>query len=143
MKLLKRFSLFLATLFLLSSFMGDGDRSYVGKWQGQDQGDIGFLTLYPDGYAFFEFEGQTMGGRSYIHQGRKAAMTYTVDTSRNPHPIDFIITDKEQDREIGRLRGIINMTSNDEMEMALTFGGGTNRPTDFSSDAIVFERYKD
>ena len=142
MKLLKRFSLFLATMFLLSSFSGDGDPSFVGKWKGQDKGDIGFLTLDPDGYALFEFEGQTMGGKSYNHQGRKVAMTYIVDTSRNPHPIDFIITDKEQDREIGRLKGIISMKSNNEMQMALTFGGGTGRPTDFSSDAIVFERYK-
>ena len=113
-----------------------------GKWKGKDKGDIGFLTLSSEGYATFEFNGQIMGGRSYDHQGVKAAMKYTVNNGTSPKSIDFIIIDLSSDEELGRLKGIINMKSRDEMQMALTFGGGAGRPTDFENDAIVFNRMK-
>lgn len=141
MKILKKLSFALLTLMLLFSFTGPGGE-HVGKWKGKDKGDIGFLTLSADGYATFEFNGQIMGGKSYDHQGTKAAMKYTVNNGTSPAAIDFIIIDKKADEELGRLKGIIDMKSRDEMQMAITFGGGAGRPTDFSVDAIVFDRMK-
>ncbi|AXG71611.1 hypothetical protein KORDIASMS9_03868 [Kordia sp. SMS9] len=141
MKILKKLSFALVALLLLFSFTApEGD--YVGKWKGKDKGDIGFLTLSSDGYATFEFNGQTMGGKSYNHQGVNAAMKYTVNSGMSPKGIDFIIIDNKANKELGRLKGIINMKSRNEMQMAMTFGGGTGRPTDFSNDAIVFDRVK-
>lgn len=141
MKIFKKLSFALVTLMLLFSFTApEGD--HVGKWKGKDKGDIGFLTLTKDGYATFEFNGQTMGGKSYNHQGTNAAMKYTVNNGTSPKGIDFIIIDNKADKELGRLKGIINMKSRNEMQMAMTFGGGTGRPTDFSEDAIVFDRVK-
>ena len=58
MKFLKQFSLLLTALFLFSAFSIDGEKTYVGKWKGKDQGEIGFLTLTEDNYAIFEFNGQ-------------------------------------------------------------------------------------
>ncbi|QHI35572.1 hypothetical protein IMCC3317_09180 [Kordia antarctica] len=141
MKILKKLSFALLTLMLLFSFTAP-DGEHVGKWKGKDKGDIGFLTLSSDGYATFEFNGQTMGGKSYDHQGTKAAMKYTVNDGTSPTSIDFIILDLEEDTELGRLKGIINMKTSNEMEMAISFGGGAGRPTDFSNDAIVFNRMK-
>ncbi|PTX62970.1 hypothetical protein C8N46_102371 [Kordia periserrulae] len=141
MKILKKLSFALVALMLLFSFTAPGG-DYVGKWKGKDKGDIGFLTLTSDGYATFEFNGQTMGGKSYNHQGINAAMKYTVNSGTNPKGIDFIIMDNESKREMGRLKGIIKMNSRNEMQMALTFGGGYGRPTDFSKDAVVFNRVK-
>ena len=141
MKILKKLSFALVTLLLLFSFTAP-DGEHVGKWKGKDKGDIGFLTLSSEGYATFEFNGQIMGGRSYDHQGVKAAMKYTVNNGTSPKSIDFIIIDLSSDEELGRLKGIINMKSRDEMQMALTFGGGAGRPTDFENDAIVFNRMK-
>ncbi|WP_430408920.1 hypothetical protein [Kordia sp.] len=83
-----------------------------------------------------------MGGKSYNHQGVNAAMKYTVNTGTSPTSIDFIIYDNDQKEELGRLKGIIKMKSRNEMQMAMTFGGGSGRPTDFSHDAIVFNRVK-
>lgn len=144
MKLFKQFSILLTALFLFCSFSFiDADKSYVGKWKGKDKGDIGFLTLTKDGYATFEFNGQVMGGKSYNHQGIDGSMTYTVNTSTSPYMIDFIIIDNSSDKELGRLRGIIKMNNNNEMQMAMTFGGGTGRPSDFSQDAITFTRHKE
>lgn len=143
MKLLKQLSVLTAALFLFCSFSFDGEPSYVGKWKGQDKGDIGFLTLSAEGYAIFEFNGQTMGGKSYNHQGVNAAMKYTVDTTSSPYKIDFIIHDNDADTELGRLKGIIEMNNSEKMKMAMTFGGGSGRPTDFSVDAITFFRAKE
>ena len=141
MKILKKLSFALVTLLLLFSFTAP-DGEHVGKWKGKDKGDIGFLTLSSEGYATFESNGQIMGGRSYDHQGVKAAMKYTVNNGTSPKSIDFIIIDLSSDEELGRLKGIINMKSRDETQMALTFGGGAGRPTDFENDAIVFNRMK-
>lgn len=141
MKILKKLSFALVTLLLLFSFTAPGGE-HVGKWKGQDKGDIGFLTLTKDGYATFEFNGQTMGGKSYNHQGVNAAMKYTVNNGTSPTGIDFIIYDNDAKAELGRLKGIIKMNNKNEMQMAITFGGGAGRPTDFSSDAIVFDRVK-
>lgn len=141
MKILKKIALALITLVFLYSFTAP-DEAHVGKWKGKDKGDIGFLTLTSDGYATFEFNGQTMGGKSYDHQGVKAAMKYTVNNGTSPAAIDFIIMDLKADAELGRLKGIINMKSRNEMQMAITFGGGAGRPTDFTVDAIVFDRVK-
>lgn len=141
MKILKKLSFALVTLMLLFSFTAP-ESEHVGRWKGQDKGDIGFLTLSKDGYATFEFNGQTLGGKSYDHQGRKAAMKYTVNNGTSPKAIDFIIVENKSGDELGRLKGIINMKSRNEMQMALRFGGGAGRPTDFSEDAIIFNRVK-
>jgi hypothetical protein len=141
MKILKKLSFAIVTLLVLSSFtIPEGN--YIGKWKGKDKGDIGFLTLTSDGYAIFEFNGQIMGGRSYNHQGTKAAMKYTVNEGVSPSAIDFMIIDNGSKKELGRLKGIINMKSRDVMQMAIRFGGGAGRPTNFSTDAIVFNRVK-
>ncbi|WP_241148001.1 hypothetical protein [Lacinutrix jangbogonensis] len=123
---------------LLCSFTVS-DSEYVGKWKGKDKGDIGFLTLSSEGYSTFEFNGQSMGGKSYDHQGKKAAMKYTIDDKTSPASIGFIIIDNESNTEMGRIKGILEMKSSDELQMAMAFGGGT-RPTDYSKDAIVFNR---
>lgn len=141
MKILKKLSFVLVTLMLLFSFTAPTGQ-HVGKWKGKDKGDIGFLTLTEDGFATFEFNGQTMGGKSYDHQGVNAAMKYTVNNGTTPTSIDFIIFDNRANEELGRLKGIIKMNSRNEMQMAMTFGGGTGRPTDFTQDAIVFGRVK-
>ena len=141
MKILKRLSLAIITLFVLFSFTST-ERDYVGKWKGEDKGDIGSITLSSDGYATFEFNGQIMGGKSYNHQGIDAAMKYTVNTKVVPTAIDFIIVQNKSKKELARLKGILKMKSKDEMQMALRFGGGGGRPDDFSKDVVVFNRVK-
>ena len=140
MKTLKKTSFFLFLLITLSSFT-DTSSSYTGKWKGEDKGDIGFLTLSEDSYATFEFNNQTMGGKSYVHNNVKASMTYVVDKNVTPNSIDFIITDLTAKKELGRLKGIIKKITDNKIMLAIGFGGKA-RPTDFSEDAIYFNRMK-
>lgn len=141
MKILKKLSLALVTLLLVYSFTAPSGQ-HIGKWKGKDKGEIGFLTLSSDGYATFEAEGKITGGKSYQVGEMIASMKYIVDNGTSPIAIDFIIIDNSNDKELGRLRGIIKMKSKNEMQMAMTFGGGSGRPTDFENDAIVFDRVK-
>lgn len=113
---------------------------YEGRWKGEDKDDIGFLTLSSDGYATFEFDGGILGGKSYDYLGVTASMKYIVDENTSPKGIDFIIIDNSTEKELGRLKGIFQLISNGEMEMAISFGEKPTRPTDFSEDAIVFSR---
>ena len=143
MTIFKRFLLLFCTLLFCSfSFLEIDKKTYVGKWKGQDKGDIGFLTLTKDRYATFEFEDEIMGGKSYNHQGVIAALKYRVNTKKNPSTIDFIIWDKKKAIEVGKLRGIFKMTSDAEMQMAINFSGSNYRPKDFSTDSITFLRNK-
>ena len=80
MKILKALSLTAVIFMFLTSFTAlVGDSPHVGRWKGEDKGDMGFLELTSDGYATFEFEGQKMGGKSYVSDGVELAMTYKID----------------------------------------------------------------
>lgn len=131
--------LFIITLTSLTSI----STSYVGKWKGEDKGDIGFLTLDEEGYVTFVFDGTITGGKSYDQQGVKASMRYVINRNVIPHSIDFIITDLTLNKEIGRLKGVLKLIEdNNKLRMAIGFGG-VPRPTDFTKDAIIFNRVKE
>ncbi|MBF4983776.1 hypothetical protein FNJ87_05320 [Nonlabens mediterrranea] len=140
MKILKALSLTAVLFMFLTSFTAlVGDSPHVGRWKGEDKGDMGFLELTSDGYATFEFEGQKMGGKSYVSDGVELAMTYKIDKKKSPTHIDFIIIDKSSNAELGSLKGIIEMKSHDQLHLALSFSG-ESRPTDFTVDALLFSR---
>ena len=143
MDTLKHFFLAICVSFLLLAFTTTKDQRYVGKWKGQDQGDIGFLTLSEDRYATFQFEDGIWGGRKYKHGGIIASLKYKVNTNKTPSEINFIIWDKKKAIEVGRLRGIIKLNGDNEMQMAINFSGSTSRPKDFSTNNITFKRVKE
>ena len=140
MKIFKKSLFTLLALTLLFSFTTT-QSNYVGKWKGKDNGDIGYIILSEDGYATFEFDGETMGGKSYYQQNVEVAMKYIINDLVFPSSIDFIIVRNSDNRELGRLKGIIDMQTINEMQLALNFEG-TERPNDFSKDAVIFHRVK-
>lgn len=142
MKILKALSLSAVLFMFLTSFAASvGDSAHVGLWKGEDKGDMGYLELTSDGYATFEFQGEKMGGKSYYNDGLELAMTYEIDNKKTPAHIDFIMIDKSENSELGRLKGIIDMKSRDQLNLAIGFGGGS-RPADFTVDALLFTRVK-
>ncbi|MFK7951138.1 MAG: hypothetical protein AB8G11_26390 [Saprospiraceae bacterium] len=140
MKILKK-SLF--TVLILTSLFSftTTESSYVGKWKGQDKGEIGFLILDNDGYIKIEFEEQTIGGKSFYQNNVELSMKYVVNDFVFPSSIDLIIVRNSDDKELRRMKGIVSLESNDEMLIALNFDG-TERPKDFLKDAITFNRVK-
>lgn len=139
MKSLKNLSILIVSLVLFCSFSLKDSPSYVGKWKGEDKGDIGYLTLTKDGYALFEFEGQILGGKSFTMRGNEASMHYEVEKKENYYHIDFIIKQLKDDETLGTLEGIFKMNSESQMVLAVGFDGSP-RPTNFESDAITLNK---
>jgi uncharacterized protein (TIGR03067 family) len=125
---------------LITSFTAVKEELLVGKWKGEDKGGIGFLSLSADGFATFEMNGQTMGGKSFDMSGVIATMRYSTDATTAPASIDFIIYEEATYKEISRLKGIYKMNTPDKLQIALMFEEGRGRPDDFSTDNIMFYR---
>lgn len=139
MKLLKRISILFLSFILFSAFSLVETPAYVGKWRGEDKGDIGYVTLTEDGYALFEFDGQLMGGKSYTMDGVEASMLYEVEKKENYYNIDFIIKKIEVKETLGTLQGIFKMNSESQMVLAVGFDGSA-RPTNFETDQITLNK---
>jgi len=133
--------LFLLSL-LLTSFNvnSEAEFSIVGKWEGIDDKEVAYFIFQEDGYAFFELQGQTVGGKEFEIKGKKGSMSYEIDYSSNPMAIDFIVTIFEKN-ESRRLFCIAEKINNDKIKLAVGFGG--ERPTSFEgNDEMIFKRVK-
>ncbi|SDS00778.1 uncharacterized domain TIGR03067 protein [Formosa sp. Hel1_31_208] len=136
---MKKFLILLCILPLLSFNPSISEISIFGTWKGEDKGDIGFVTFEKDGYAFFEADGEKMGGREFMLEGEKAKMMYRLNTETNPIELDFEITFIETE-DTRTLLGILNFITEDKMTFAIGFGG-SERPTEFNDEnSIIFER---
>jgi uncharacterized lipoprotein YehR (DUF1307 family) len=140
MKSLNKLSLVTIILLLITSFTAVKEDELVGRWKGKDKGGIGFLSLSADGFATFEMNGQTMGGKSFEIRGVTATMRYSTDATTAPAAIDFIIYEENTFKEVSRLKGIYEMNTANELHLALTFEEGLGRPVDFSADNVMFYR---
>ncbi|MEO1053402.1 MAG: hypothetical protein AAFX87_22400 [Bacteroidota bacterium] len=122
------------TLFWGTNFEND---RHVGKWSGEDNGDFGSMILDAEGYATFEFDGRTMGGNGKTGE---RSLEYKIDYNTDPIEIDFIMKNVADASELGRLRGIIEFLTKDQMKLAIQFDPSASRPTDFAANAITLNR---
>mgnify|MGYP001066447095 CR=1 FL=1 len=139
---MKKIILLLITTLILSSFKTNPntDFSIVGKWKGVADKEVGYFIFQEDGYAFFEFQGQIIGGKEFMMKGKKGSMKYEIDYSKSPMTIDFIVTVID-DNKTERLLLIANKINNDKLQIALGFNG--ERPTNFKEhDEMIFLREK-
>ena len=134
----------LLLLFIIPFFAFQSNQtevSIIGKWKGEEKGDIGFVSFDKEGYTIFETGDQKMGGKEFTMNGKKAKMTYNVNTEVKPIALDLIITILENNESKSML-GIIEFEGEDKMHMALGFDG-SSRPTEFNDDnSIYFFREK-
>ena len=131
--------LFIITLSLTSfKNTSETDFNIVGKWEGQDNNEVGYLTFQKDSYAYFEINGQIIGGKEFEIKGKKGSMTYEVDFTAKPIQIDLIINIIGE-KETHKLQGILEIITNDEIKVSLGFEGP--RPTNFDTDeSLTFKR---
>ena len=131
------FTFLIIPLFLLNSTSQKED--FVGKWIGEDQGEIGFISFDTEGYAAFEIEGQLMGGKEFYMNGQKGKMTYTINTKTSPIEVDFILT-KVITGESKNILGIAEFLDKDTMNFNMSFDA--TRPSEFGENAITLKRVK-
>lgn len=104
-------------------------KDFIGKWSGQDKGDIGFITFVEDGFAFIEIGGQVMGGEKFTTKGEEASLTYHINTEENPITVDFVLTNLVSKKE-RRLYCIAKYLGPNSMLFAMNFVD--LRPEDFT-----------
>jgi len=131
------FTFFIIPLFLLNTTSQKED--FIGKWTGEDQGEIGFIIFDDEGYAAFEVEGQILGGKEFFMNGKKGKMTYTINYETNPIEVDFTMT-KIESGESKIILGIAEFTDKNTMTFDMTFD--TERPSEFGDNSITLKRVK-
>ncbi|WP_129367009.1 hypothetical protein [Lutibacter sp. HS1-25] len=137
---MKKIILLLLTTLILTSFneYPTSEFSIVGKWKGEDEKDIGYITFQDDGYAYFEFQGQIIGGKEFVVNGKKGTMTYEVNYLKTPIEIDIIVQ-KIESGEINKLLCIVENIEKNVIKLQMDFNG--NRPIEFDDkEAIIFQR---
>jgi hypothetical protein len=107
--------------------------SLVGKWKGEDDGEIGFITFDKEGYVAFITEGQTLGGKKYTMDGMVFDMYYETDDTVTPNTIDFIIKLHEGQVEVTRMTGIYKFVNNKTLLLNMNFSEG-ERPALFDPE---------
>lgn len=139
---MKKLLLLLITSFSFFAFNKKSianDFSIVGRWKAEDATkEIGYIVFQEDGYAYFEIDGMILGGKDFVHKGKKGSLSYEVDYSTTPITIDLTLT-KIDENISKKVFGIAEKLEENKMNLALSFEN--KRPTDFSgSDSMVFTR---
>lgn len=133
--------LFLLSL-ILTSFNVNSDPEFniVGKWEGIDDKEVAYFIFQEDGYALFQLQRQTFGGKEFEIKGKKGSLSYEINYSSNPMEIDFIVTIFEENKS-KRMFCIAEKINNDKIKIAIGFSG--ERPTSFEGiDQVIFKRVK-
>ncbi|NMH86543.1 hypothetical protein [Flavivirga algicola] len=137
---MKKILILLLAIPLLSLTTKNDTSRFIGKWKGEDNGDIGYIIFDKEGYATFEIQGKTFGGKEFVLKEEKGSLTYKIDDSKDPIQVDFIIT-KLATGEEKRLLCIANFLDTDTMEFAINYKN--NRPTEFDTEnSIILKREK-
>ena len=137
---MKKLFILLLAVPLLSFNIKTDNSKFIGKWAGEDGQEIGYLSFDAEGYAYFEIQGQIMGGKEFVQDGQKGSMTYEINDETNPIQVDLILTLLDSGEQ-NKLLCIANFIDNDTMEFALGFQG--IRPIEFDEEnSIILRREK-
>ncbi|MFK7834477.1 MAG: hypothetical protein AB8B52_14475 [Winogradskyella sp.] len=129
------FTFFIIPLLLMSAI--SQQENFIGKWAGEDQGQLGYIMFDDDGYAAFEIQGQVMGGKEFTMNGEKGKMNYTINFETTPMEIDFTMT-KIESGESKKILGIAEFKDMNTIKFDISFGD--IRPSDFGDNSITLKR---
>uniref|UniRef100_UPI004048038F hypothetical protein n=2 Tax=Roseivirga sp. TaxID=1964215 RepID=UPI004048038F len=123
---------------IISLSVEKDNSKFIGKWIGEDQNDIGYMSFDSEGYVYLEMEGEIIGGEEFVINGEKGKMTYEINSETNPIEVDFIVTVLKSGEQ-KRLLCIADFIDDNTMKFAINFD--ENRPTQFDSEnSIIFKR---
>lgn len=132
--------LFLAPLFAFITINNDVEKKIIGKWKGEDKGEVGYFIFDEKGYAFMEMQGQTLGGESFIFEGKEGKMTYNIVDKSTIIKLDIVVTIIEENVE-RKMLCIAEFLDDDTMKFAIDFG--EDRPINFTNyNSIILKRVK-
>ena len=79
-----------ATLSSLTTYQETNN--FIGTWKGEDNGETALFVFDEEGYASFEFNDLSIGGKEFMYQGKKGSMVYTINDETSPIQVDFTVT---------------------------------------------------
>ncbi len=139
-KLVLLFISFLSLTAFTTDKTTDTALDIVGKWVGEENGDVGYFLFDKEGYATLEAQGQVLGGKEFMMRGQKCAMTYTVNYESTPMEIDFTVTMLETKDE-RKMLFIAEAIDDNTLKLASSFNDV--RPTEFNTaNSIILTRVK-
>ncbi|MFY7671325.1 hypothetical protein ACOSP6_09610 [Tenacibaculum sp. MEBiC06402] len=117
------------------------EKDIIGKWTGEDKGEIGFMTFDEDGYLTMEFNGKKMGGKDFLYRGKKAKATYRFKSKTAPYQIDIVISDID-DNVIRSMYCLAEFKDKNTMKFGIS-QSSYNRSKKFEDyDSILLTRVK-
>lgn len=133
--------LLLVTLSLTSFDTVDNTQfNIVGRWKGSDVKTIGYVVFQADGYAYFEVQGQKMGGKDFVENGKRASMTYKFKEMGKMMHIDIVVKIVGE-KNSHSLLGIAEKIDSNSFKMQLDYNNV--RPTTFNkNETAIFTRVK-
>ncbi len=143
MKTLFTLSTCLGVALMITSFTTKAP-TLIGKWQGEDDGQVGIITFDKGGYVSFSVDGEVVGGKKYEVEGIVMNMQYETDDSVTPHTIDFVFKLKEGNTEISRMLGLYQLVDEKTLILNMNFNA-TERPVildETSKDQIMLKKVR-
>jgi hypothetical protein len=93
------------------------EKMIIGKWAGIDNsGNSNVMILEEGNYVTFSTKTRTYG-REFEANGGNYIYKYSIDSSKNPIQIDFIIFRKETNKEEKHFKSIIRFLDNNTLEI--------------------------
>ncbi len=126
----------------LLSFKVVDTNPLIGRWRGDDNGDVGYFTFYEDGVVSIEIDGNVFGGKEFSFKGEKATMTYRFNDGVTPFELDFIITILESGQERKSL-GIVQIVDSETIRLVMNSENEAVRPSGYDDGkGILLHRVK-
>ncbi|WP_397363469.1 hypothetical protein [Olleya sp. R77988] len=128
---MKKTLLVLLTLTLFSFSPTQNKYNLIGKWIGEDKNDSFIVIFENDGYAEFQMNGEILGGKEFVMNGKKGKMTYTINYETSPIELDFKVTLLETG-ESRNLYGIAKFIDKNSIQLSIEYN--SIRPTEFNNE---------
>jgi hypothetical protein len=94
---------------------------HVGEWKGVDsQGKQTSLILNGDNSAILINGNEVLGGVDFKLEDKKINVRYEVDYERDPIWLDLVFYGGEEDKEMGRLFGIVRFLTETKIEYRIS-----------------------
>lgn len=132
---MKKLKSILLILVFSSFFFGftHVDKRHIGKWQYNEDGEVGTFIFQENGYALMIMDGDTLGGESYLIDGEEYSLKYSVLYTKDPYYITLTMYFKNSGIRVSTMKGIFKYNENGDMVICLDSEEGP-RPTSFRKD---------
>ena len=136
MKFYLKTLLLLTIVFSSASYSQSKKLNLVGNWNMTDYwGNKSDFILSEDNYASMSINGEFIDGKNFIirggkNNGQKGEMKYSINYEKTPIELDLIAL--KDNKEMGRILGVIKPITENEFLMIWSFDGKRN--SDFSEN---------